>query len=106
VPDRFYFDVESVGVMEPDQIIQEGIKILQTKLAKLLSGLSGKDDDDLNGGFDGPRSPDMNMDGNWQDNGYTTPYGNGGNQSAWGGNNATTPYTTTPYGNSGQSPWS
>ncbi|KAL9949543.1 45 kDa subunit of RNA polymerase II [Verticillium nonalfalfae] len=106
-PGRFYFDVETVGSLDPDQIIQEGIKIMQEKLALMLHTLTGEaEGGGMDGGdFDGPRSPDMNMDGQgWNDQGYTTPY-NGGNQTAWGGGgSATTPYNNaTPYGASGQS---
>lgn len=107
VPSKFYFEVEGVGSLEPDQIIQEGIKIIQEKMALLLHMLTGEAEDDGMGDFDGPRSPNLDMDGGnpWgQDPGYTTPYNNGA-QSSWGGN-ATTPYTTTtPYGGSGQSGW-
>ncbi|KAM0330555.1 hypothetical protein ACHAQA_003502 [Verticillium albo-atrum] len=104
-PGRFYFDVETVGSLDPDQIIQEGIKIMQEKLALMLHTLTGEAEGGADGGdFDGPRSPDMNMEGQgWNDQGYTTPY-NGGNQTAWGGGSATTPYNNaTPYGASGQS---
>ncbi|KAI0861404.1 DNA-directed RNA polymerase [Xylaria cubensis] len=102
VPSRFYFEVESVGNIEPDAIIQEGIKELQRKLAGLIHGLG--ENDDMNGDYDGPRSPD-GMDGGtpWQDQGYTTPYAGAGNASAWGG--AATQYGTTPYGNSGTAGW-
>ncbi|KAF3799624.1 DNA-directed RNA polymerase II subunit RPB3 [Colletotrichum gloeosporioides] len=107
VPEKFYFEVEGVGSLEPDQIIQEGIKIIQEKMALLLHMLTGEADDDGMGDFDGPRSPNLDMDGGnpWgQDQGYTTPF-NGGAQGSWGGS-ATTPYaTTTPYGASGQSGW-
>ncbi|EFZ02220.1 hypothetical protein MAA_01802 [Metarhizium robertsii ARSEF 23] len=117
VPDRFYFEVETSGSMEPDQIVQGGIRALQQKIGALLKGLDPK----KYGGeepaeFDGPRSPDMNMDGGttpWQDGGYTTPYG--GNMTAYGGGNTTYgggnntaygggagAYGTTPYG---QSSW-
>ncbi|KAK1239512.1 hypothetical protein MKX07_009000 [Trichoderma sp. CBMAI-0711] len=93
VPNRFYFEVEASGTMEPDLIIQGGIRVLQQKIGALLKGLDprkyGGDDADM----DGPRSPDMNMDGGttpWgQDGGYTTPYGNntayGGGNTAYGG---------------------
>ncbi|KAI1637091.1 DNA-directed RNA polymerase [Biscogniauxia mediterranea] len=99
VPSRFYYEVEGAGNIEPDAIIQEGIKELQKKLAGLIHGLG--ENDGMNGDYDGPRSPDA-MDGGvgWQDQGYTTPYGNAGNASAWGGG-AATAYGTTPYGNSG-----
>ncbi|KAF5134931.1 DNA-directed RNA polymerase II subunit RPB3 [Metarhizium anisopliae] len=117
VPDRFYFEVETSGSMEPDQIVQGGIRALQQKIGALLKGLDPK----KYGGeepaeFDGPRSPDMNMDGGttpWQDGGYTTPYGGnmtayeGGNTTYGGGNNTAYgggagAYGTTPYG---QSSW-
>ncbi|TFA98627.1 DNA-directed RNA polymerase II subunit RPB3 [Trichoderma ghanense] len=92
VPNRFYFEVEASGTLEPDLIIQGGIRVLQQKIGALLKGLDprkyGGDDTDM----DGPRSPDMNMDGGttpWQDGGYTTPYGNntayGGGNTAYGG---------------------
>ncbi|KAK2596230.1 RNA polymerase II subunit 3 [Conoideocrella luteorostrata] len=118
VPDRFYFEVETSGSMEPDQIVQGGIRALQQKIGALLKGLDPK----KYGGeepaeFDGPRSPDMNMDGGttpWQDGGYTTPYGGnmtsyGGGNTAYGGGGGNTAYGggsggygTTPYG---QSSW-
>jgi len=103
VPSRFYFEVEGVGSMAPNMIVQAGITELQNKLAKLLQGLQGNDG--ANNEYDGPRSPDaMDAGAGWQDQGYTTPYGNTGNQSAWGG--GATAYGTTPYGNSGGTGWS
>jgi DNA-directed RNA polymerase II subunit RPB3 len=79
---------------------------VQFKIAEFLSILTGKAPtaDETGGAFgEGPRSPNMDVDGPqpWQDQGSFTPYGNGGNQTAWGGA-ATTPYTNTPYGQSGQ----
>lgn len=73
---------------------------MQTKLAAVIQELTG---DEGRGGGDEyePRSPgamngaasgDYAMDG-----GYTTPYGNGGGASAWGGGGQT-PYGATPYG--------
>lgn len=98
MPARFYFQVEGAGNIEPDGIIQEGIKELQRKLATLIHGLG--ESDGMNGEYEGPRSPDMDGGaGPLQDPGYTTPYGNGGgNASTWGG--GATSYGT-PYGNSG-----
>lgn len=96
VPDKFYFEVESVGNLEPDAIIQQGIAVMQTKLAGLIHHLS---DGDGNGDYSGPRSPEFNGGDGWgQDQGFTTPYENGG----YGGAGGTTPYGTTPYGQSGQ----
>lgn len=86
--------------MAPDQIIQGGIRALQTKIGALLKGLDprkyGGDEADM----EGPRSPDMNMDGGttpWQDGGYTTPYG-GGNTAYGGGNNTSYGGSGTAYG--------
>lgn len=105
VPERFYFEVESVGNLDPDSIIQQGIKVLQQKLAAVIQDLTDGDGNSngMNGaGFEGPRSPDVGQ--GWQDQGYTTPYGNGGQASTWGG--AATPYGATPYGQNGANGWS
>ncbi|MBE3048466.1 hypothetical protein IMZ48_39380, partial [Candidatus Bathyarchaeota archaeon] len=108
VPDRFYYEVEGIGTLEPNEIVQGGIRVIQQKLAGLIHLVSGKGGDGMDTDFGGPKSPEMDGPNPWQDGGYTTPYGNGGSgaQSSWGGA-ATTPYaTTTPYGSSGQSGWS
>jgi DNA-directed RNA polymerase II subunit RPB3 len=110
VPERFYFEVESAGNLEPDAIIQQGIKVLQQKLAAVIRDLTDGEaqTNGINGGgFDAPRSPDMGMNGQgWQDQGYTTPYGqNGGNAGTWGNAGAATPYGATPYGQNGQNGW-
>jgi len=102
VPGRFYFELESAGNLEPDAVVQEGIKVLQQKLAGIIAGLSdgGGMDTGMNGEDSfAPRSPEFGG-GNvrWGDAGYTTPYGNGGGVSAWGGQGAATPYGATPYG--------
>ncbi|KAK5997876.1 DNA-directed RNA polymerase II subunit RPB3 [Cladobotryum mycophilum] len=86
-----------------------GIRVLQQKIGGLLKGLDprkyGGDDADM----DGPRSPDMNMDGGttpWgQDGGYTTPYGGnntayGGSGTAYGGNSGSYGGSNTAYGGS------
>ena len=109
VPGRFYFEVESAGALEPDAIVQQGIKVLQQKLAAIIQDLTDGDGPAMNGGdFGPPRSPDAEMNGaGWNDPGYTTPYGNGGGASAWGGQGAATPYGATPYGqNAGSNGWS
>lgn len=118
VPENFFFDVETSGSMEPDQIVQSGIRVLQQKIGGLLKSLDprkygGEEAGGGGGGdFDGPRSPDMNLEGGttpWQDGGYTTPYG-GGNTTAYGGGGGGgggntaygggAGYGTTPYGGS------
>jgi len=98
-PGVFYFDVESIGNLEPDAVIQQAIKVMQQKLAAVIQELAG---DEGRGGGDEyePRSP-SGMNGvattdYAMDDGYRTAYGNGGNSSAWGGGQ--TPYGATPYG--------
>ncbi|OAA67171.1 RNA polymerase 2 subunit 3 [Niveomyces insectorum RCEF 264] len=123
VPGRFYYDIESIGQMDPDAIVQNGITVLQQKLAALIHELNATEGggaggaalgDDINDDYNGPRSPEFNGGGangaggaggdSWQDQGYTTPYAAGGNPSSWGAG-GTTPYGTTPYGNAGQPGW-
>ncbi|KAI9770794.1 MAG: 45 kDa subunit of RNA polymerase II [Geoglossum simile] len=108
-PSKFYFDVESVGNLEPDIILQQGIKVLQQKLAAVIDEL-GKDGlSSANGGavdvdgYPGARSPDIVMGGPvggppYDGGGYTTPYanGDGGGASVYGG--GATPFGATPYG--------
>ena len=101
--------------MEPDQIVQNGIRTLQQKIGGLLKGLDPRKYGGDEADFDGPRSPDMNMDGGttpWQDPGFATPYGGGGGTAYGGGMTAygqggQTAYGGVPsYGTSyGQSSW-
>ncbi|KAJ5899317.1 hypothetical protein N7495_004061 [Penicillium taxi] len=96
-PDRFYFDVESIGNLEPDMIIQQGILVLQRKLALVISELTGEGGDrpaeEMMGAVDQDAyEPPEGIDGN------LTSYGNGAS-SAWGAS-AQTPYGATPYGQS------
>ncbi|KAM3075238.1 RNA polymerase II subunit 3 [Clarireedia jacksonii] len=105
VPKNFYFEVESIGNLEPDAIIQQGIKVLQQKLAAVIQDLTEGDGRANGGGYDAPQSPDTGMNGGgWQDPGYATPYGN--TASAWGGGaGAATPYGATPYGQNHGNGW-
>jgi DNA-directed RNA polymerase II subunit RPB3 len=102
VPTRFFYDVETVGGLDPDQIVTKGIQTLQQKLAGIIHELQGGDGDGAD--FGGAQSPQMNGAG-YQDAGYTTPYG-GGNNSVWGSGGAaggsTTPFGATPYGGGAQ----
>ncbi|KAL1984978.1 hypothetical protein VTN96DRAFT_8534 [Rasamsonia emersonii] len=103
-PSNFYLDVESVGNLEPDAIIQQAIYVLQTKLAVVIDSLNNPDghegangmaeDEDMVGGA--VRSPDAYEPPEGIDGGGFTAYGANGGRSAWGG--GTTPYGTTPYG--------
>lgn len=79
---------------------------MQEKLAAVIKDLT----EGANGGaaadYDGPRSPDMNIDtgaaAGWDQGGYTTPFGNGATGgSGWGQTGAATPYGATPYGQNG-----
>ena len=102
-PSIFYFDVESVGSLEPDAILHQGIKVLQQKMAQVIQELAGGDPNaglnGINGFGDGGNTPD-DINGGARDfdmdPGLTSPlYGNGG-ASTWGGNQ--TPFGATPYG--------
>lgn len=115
VPSVFYFDVETVGSLEPDAIVQQGITVLQRKLANVISSLEaseGGNADDAFGGaagmdLGGGQSPDGYEPPEVADGGFTS-YGMGagapeqGGGSVWGGaagmGGGVTPYGTTPYG--------
>lgn len=101
-PNNFYIDVESIGMIDPDMIIQQSIIVLQRKLASVISSLSGSGDGgaDRNGMMGGEdddmmRSPDAYEPPEGIDGGFTA-YASGG-ASAWGAS-AATPYGVTPYG--------
>lgn len=108
-PEHFYFEVESVGNHDPDEIIQQGIKVLQKKFAEILQELDTSNNNNADGmdgmdgldGLGGPRSPDgmpPNGGAAWNnDQGFTTPYANG-NAGGWAAGGGTTPYGATPYG--------
>ena len=115
VPERFYFGIDSVGNLEPDAIVQQGIKVMQQKLAAVIQELAGTgvpdgvgngmttgggDYVDQNGGMQNSGGG-YGTQGSTMDGGYTTPFGNGGGQTAWGGGQVggQTPYGATPYGN-------
>ena len=108
-PGNFYFDVETVGGLDPDQVVLAGVDVLQTKLAKVLDDLGGEGDEPM----DGARTPDaapMDLGGGtaYQGTAYgqTTAYGAGGGTSygaagtSYGGAGAGTSYggQTAPYG--------
>ncbi|QDS73657.1 hypothetical protein FKW77_002520 [Venturia effusa] len=92
-PNVFYMRVETVGGMDPDKIVMEGLQGLQKKLATVIQTLEGGD---ANGNMDAdyiPRSPGRDDLGA----GYTTPFG-GGAASAWGGQTAYGGANTPGYG--------
>lgn len=98
VPTAFFFDVEGVGTLEPDQIVQQGITVLQNKLADIIRALGGAQDDMENGA--GGQSPE-NYEPAPADPGAYTSYGQNplGSGTAYGGGQ--TPFGATPYGQSG-----
>lgn len=78
-------------------IIQQGIFVLQKKLALTVSELTGEE----NGPAGGPEDADMMGAG---EDAYEPPEGIDGNMGAYGnapwGASAQTPYGATPYGQS------
>jgi len=81
---------------------------LQQKLALVIQDLTDGDGQ-TNGGdhYDAPRSPDMGMNGQpWQNEGYTTPFGNAGAAGGQWNQGSTTPFGATPYGTNGGNAWS
>ena len=99
VPGAFFFDVEGVGTLEPDQIVQQGIHVLQNKLANIIQALGGAGEADGQNGAGG-QSPDV-YEPAPADGRYTSYGANGvGGATAYGGGGQT-PYGATPYGQSG-----
>jgi len=111
---QFYINLESTGVLPPDQILHSGIEVLQTKLATIIQELESPGTGHAHGYTNGGRSPDMMDGGNntaygggtaYGNAGYTTPGYAAGAGSAWGGTQVggQTPFGATPYGRSGAS---
>lgn len=92
-PTQFYVNLEGTGVMPPDQILHNGIKTLQQKLAGIIQQLSTTTDSghELGGatgdaGMGGMSPPDAA--GNGTAYGHQTAYGGQtpyGQQTAYGG---------------------
>lgn len=100
--------VESSGVLPPDQIVQEGVKVMQQKLAGIIHDLDDTDGNPTGAGdnaYDGPQSPDgIGANGTDHWDGFQTAYGavnSSENQAAWGNapGGSTTPGYATSYGN-------
>lgn len=88
VPSAFFFDIEGIGTLEPDDIVRGGIDVIQKKLAETIRVLGGADAAGMDG-INGGGSPD----------GYEPAPANGPYSSygrAPGG--GTTPFGATPYG--------
>jgi DNA-directed RNA polymerase II subunit RPB3 len=120
-PTSFFFEVESIGNLEPDAVIQQGIKAMQQKLAAVIQELAGDPDRAAAGGgavfgeanafgeeYE-PRSPDVTGNGDYSmggTEGYTSAFGAAdGAGSAWGGAGGATPYGSTPYGGGEDVAW-
>lgn len=104
-PNEFFFDVETVGGLDADQVIQQGIRVLQQKLAAVIQELSADErgqGDGVNG--HGGHTPDADPYGGatrYGGAGYESAYQRNPQGSVWGGANGaggTTPYGATPYG--------
>jgi DNA-directed RNA polymerase II subunit RPB3 len=92
LPTKFYMNIETVGGLEPDACFQQGIKVLQQKLAGVIQALEGGDANGM------PQETDYTLRSPGRDDpaaGYTTPFA-GGAASQWGGQTAyggaNTPY--------------
>ncbi len=90
VPSAFFFDVEGVGTLEPDEIVRGGIDVIQKKLAETIRVLGGADVTGIDG-MNGGQSPD----------GYEPAPANGAYSSYGGRMGGATPYGATPYGAGG-----
>ena len=98
VPQRFFLNVETVGSIDPDTCVQQGIKVLQQKLALIIQELQGDEQTNgVNGDeySSGLRSP-SGTPGYPMDQGYTTPRGGGGMSSYGGGMSSYGGGGTTP----------
>lgn len=45
-PDKFYLNVEMVGQLRPDQVVERGVAVLQKKLAEIVLALDKGDEED------------------------------------------------------------
>ena len=86
-PSAFFFDVEGVGTLEPDDIVRGGIEVIQKKLADTIRVLGGAEATGVDG-VNGAQSPD----------GYEPAPANGGYTTYGGLRGGATPYGAGPYG--------
>ncbi|KIV93772.1 hypothetical protein PV10_04961 [Exophiala mesophila] len=92
VPSAFFFDIEGIGTLEPDDIVRGGIDVLQKKLADTILVLGGADvagADAMNGGQspDGyePAPANIGYNGYGGVNGGATAYGANSYGAGYGG---------------------
>jgi len=81
VPSAFFYDIESVGTLEPDDIVRLGIRVIQEKLAEIIKVLGGGPAgmDGMNGGESPSGYEPAHGDGGYTSYGHggATAYGNG-----------------------------
>ena len=74
-PSAFFFDIESVGTLDPDEIVEAGIDVLSTKLAGVIAALDpGEAPNGVNGEADGD-GYEPAAEGGYTNYGRATPYG-------------------------------
>ncbi|KAF9654013.1 DNA-directed RNA polymerase II polypeptide [Thelephora ganbajun] len=91
VPKRFYFEVETVGSVSPQEVVLKGLRELQAKLANLILAVQSTSDMPSIEGADVPAQMAMQPPGPaWgapvatsPNNPYASP--SGGQTGAWGG---------------------
>ncbi|KAL9048190.1 MAG: hypothetical protein Q9162_007825 [Coniocarpon cinnabarinum] len=100
-PGAFYFDVETVGGLEPQEVVLAGIGVLQKKLAGVIEDLGGEGEGLVDG---------LHAGGSGMDDGAGTNYGVGGGTSygagtsygtAYGGNQSSYAGQVSSYGGGG-----
>lgn len=73
-PSAFFYNIEGVGVLEPDDIVEGGVRGLQMKLTEILHGLNPQQDGAGMNGADGDDAYEP-MDADYNGAGYAGGYG-------------------------------
>lgn len=127
LPTRFYVEVESIGALEPDAIVHSAIKVMQMKLAIVLTDLTADDSSAVAANnYDDVGADGLDVDVNGGGGGYGGGFGGVGDGGGFGsgdvgggiggfgvsntpfggaGGGGTTPYGATPYGQAGAGGW-
>jgi DNA-directed RNA polymerase II subunit RPB3 len=79
-PSAFFFDLETVGVLEADEVVEGGVKALQNKLVEIMTALDPPAalGDGMNGDGDDYEPMDQGYDAGGYGGGYGPPGGYGG----------------------------
>lgn len=92
VPSTFYFDVEASGSVPVRQVVEQGLDILATNLAKVIEGVEmetgGREEDEEQGGGLMEPGMGMGMGGEYQ---YGAPGGGGYGDYGGGGGSGMSP---------------